>query len=189
MKAVSEKMKKAMITACSILISFGSGFVVRDFFDKPNSAQASEAAPVPVKKVAEKDVCRINRLISPNLWDVYLDPFFVPVQWSTPPLPLAPLMSFPLDTPKVQTIDGDKELRVIAQVPGMNQNEVKVEASEHTITIKAHKKMEEKNNEKFQTIDESFEQSVHLPTKVDADKVQATVKDGVLTVTLPKKEP
>ena len=187
MKPLNEKTKKILTISLSVLLGFGSGFAARELFDHPNCAQASEAAPVPVQKVTEKSVPRLNRLISPSLWDIYLDPFYVPVQWSTHPLPLAPLMSFPLDTPKIQTIDGDKELRVIAQVPGMSQSDIKVEASEQAITIKAHKKTEEKDNEKFQSFDESFEQSVHLPAKVDADKVQATVKDGVLTVMLPKR--
>lgn len=186
MKSVSAKTKKIVIVGLSIMTGFWSGFMVREFFDKPNSAHAEEAAKVTVQKVTEKEVPKFNRLISPNLWDIYLDPFFVPVQWSAHPLPVTPLMAFPLNTPRVQTIDDGKELRVIAQVPGMNQNDVKVEASERAITIKAHKKMEEKNNQKFQTIDESFEQSVSLPSKVDPDKIQATVKDGVLTVMLPK---
>lgn len=51
-------------------------------------------------------------------------------------------------------------------VPGMNEKDVKVEASEHTVTIKAHKKQEEKDKGRFETFDESFEQSVHLPCKV-----------------------
>ncbi|MFX7785063.1 Hsp20/alpha crystallin family protein, partial [Acinetobacter baumannii] len=49
-----------------------------------------------------------------------------------------------------------------------------------------HKNQEEKNNGRFESFSESFEQSVHLPCKVNADKVQASVKDGILTVTLPK---
>jgi HSP20 family molecular chaperone IbpA len=48
----------------------------------------------------------------------------------------------------------------------MNEKDVKVEASEHTVTIKAHKKQEEKDKGRFETFDESFEQSVHLPCKV-----------------------
>lgn len=187
MKVTNEKAKKALFVALSLAIGFASGFATKEIFDKNNSAIASEAASVPVQKVPEQQIGKLNRLISPHLWDIYLDPLFVPVEWAIKPLPLVPLMSFPMETPKVQTIDGGKELRVIAQVPGMGEKDVKVEASEHAVTIKAHKKQEEKNNGEFQTFDESFEQSVHLPVQVDADKVQATVKDGVLTVTLPKK--
>lgn len=54
-------------------------------------------------------------------------------------------------------------------------------------TIKGEKKHEVKDKEHFESVSESFQQAVHLPCKVDADKIQATVKDGVLIVTLPKK--
>lgn len=182
-----QTAKKILPVFLSLGLGFIGGFATRELFDSKCSANASEAARVPVQKVADADIGRLNRLISPQIWDIYVDPLFMPVQWAIKPLPLVPLMSFPTETAKVQTIDGDKELRVIAQVPGMNEKDVKVEASEHAVTIKAHKKQEEKNNGKFETVEESFEQSVHLPAKVDADKVQASVKDGVLTVTLPKK--
>ncbi len=186
MKVIGEKTKKILTVAVSLAIGLVGGYTGKELFDSKNCARASEAAVVPVQKVPNAEVSKINRLIAPNIWDVYVDPFFSPVQWSMRPLPLVPLMSFPTEIPKVQTIDGEKELRVIAQVPGMNENDVKVEASERSVTIKAHKKQEEKNNARFETFDESFEQSVHLPVKIDADKVKATVKDGVLTVTLRK---
>ena len=100
----------------------------------------------------------------------------MPAAWRVNPLPLTPLISFSTNTPKVQTVNGDKDLRVIAQVPGMSGKDVKVEAGEHMVTIKAHKKQEEKGGLGFQSFDEVFEQSVHLPCKVNADKVQASIK-------------
>jgi HSP20 family molecular chaperone IbpA len=187
MKKAGERVKRVLAVALTLAVGFVSGFVTKDITDKQNSARASESASVPVQKVSDAEIGKTtNHLIAPHLWDVYVDPFFLPIQWTMKPLPLLPLMTFPAETPKLQTIDGEKELRVIAQVPGMNEKDVKVEASEQAVTIKAHKKQEEKNNGRFETFDESFEQSVHLPCKVNADKVQASVKDGILTVTLPK---
>ncbi len=186
MKAFSERTQRGMTVALILIMGFVCGFVTKDLTDHKNSAIASEAASVPVEKVKEPDPVKINHLIAPHLWDIYVDPFFMPVQSLVKPLALMPLMDFPVSTPKVQTVDSDKELRVIAQVPGMNEKDIKVEASDRAVTIKAHKKQEEKNNSNFESFDESFEQSVHLPCKVNADKVQASVKDGVLTVTLPK---
>ncbi|HEY9681445.1 MAG TPA: Hsp20/alpha crystallin family protein [Oculatellaceae cyanobacterium] len=186
MKVIGERAQMAVIVALSLALGFAGGFAGREFLDKNNRVYASEAASVPVQKVEEPEPGKVNRLIAPHLWDIYVDPLFSPVNWTLKPLPLVPLIDFSPATPKLQTIDGDKELRVIAQVPGMDEKDVKVEASEHAVTIRAHKKQEEKNNNKFESFDESFEQSVHLPCKVNADKVQASVKDGVLTVTLPK---
>ncbi|HEY9755209.1 MAG TPA: Hsp20/alpha crystallin family protein [Oculatellaceae cyanobacterium] len=185
MTVLRERMKRNIVLALALAIGFGGGFVTKGL-EKRNGACASEAASVPVEKMQETEPPKVNHLIGPHLWDVYVDPLFMPVQWFAKPLPLVPLMDFPAVTPKIQTIDGDKELRVIAQVPGMNEKDVKVQTSEHALTITAHKKQEEKNNNQFESFDESFEQSVHLPCKVNADKVQATIKDGVLTVTLPK---
>jgi HSP20 family molecular chaperone IbpA len=177
-----------LIVAASLAIGFGGGFATKELFDKNNSARATEAASVPVQKVPDSEIGKLNRLIAPNLWDIYVDPLLVPVEWSVKPLPLVPLMPNSIAVPKVKTVDSDKEFRVIAQVPGMDEKDVKVEASEHSVKIKAHKKLEEKNNGKFEAVEESFEQSVHLPADVDAGKVQASVKDGVLTVMLPKKQ-
>jgi len=187
MKALGERAKRSLVVALSAALGFAGGFATKELCEQNNSAHASEAASVPVTKVPEAKPEKLNRLIAPHLWDIYVDPLFMPIQWTMKPLPLVPLVSFPTETPKVQTIDGDKELRVIAQVPGMNEKDVKVEASESSVTIKGEKKQEVKDKERFESVSESFQQSVHLPCKVDADKVQASVKDGVLTVTLPKK--
>ncbi|HEY9773514.1 MAG TPA: Hsp20/alpha crystallin family protein [Planktothrix sp.] len=182
---VNQKVKCGLVLALTLAVGFGSGFLT-DRWSGMDSAHASEAAAVPVEKVQEGQSSKTNHLIAPHLWDVYVDPFFMPVAWLSKPLPLVPLINFPPTTPKIETIDGDKDLRVIAQVPGMDEKDVKVEASEHAVTIKAHKQQQEKHSSEFQSFDESFEQSVHLPYKVNPDKVQATVKDGILTVTLPK---
>lgn len=187
MKGPGERAKKNIIVSLSIAIGFAGGFATKELYDRHNSAHASETVSVPVTKVSESEPENFNRLIAPHLWDIFVDPFFMPAQWALKPLPLVPLVSFPTETPKVQTIDGDKELRVIAQVPGMSEKDVKVEASENSLTIKGQKKQEVKDNARFESVSELFAQAVHLPCSIDADKVQATVKDGVLTVTLPKK--
>ncbi len=131
-----------------------------------------------------------NRLIKNDLWDIFLDPYLIPERSEVATSPLFDLIKFAPETKRVQTVDGAKELRIIAQVPNLNSEDVKVEANEDVVTIKGRKVQkvqEEKANGRFQMIEQSFEQSVKLPAKVDADKISATVKDGVLTVILPKK--
>ncbi len=147
MKTLNEKAKRNLAIAMALAASFAGGFALRDLVDRQNSAHASEAASVPVEKVPDSQLSsKVNNMIAPNLWDIYVDPFFMPVQSLVKPLALMPLMDFPVSTPKVQTVDSDKELRVIAQVPGMNEKDIKVEASDRAVTIKAHKKQEEKNS-------------------------------------------
>ncbi|KAF1857173.1 hypothetical protein Lal_00015687 [Lupinus albus] len=187
MKALGDRAKKIILVALSAALGFAGGFVTKELWEQNNSAHA-RAQNVIVEKVADSGPANLNRLIAPNLWDVYVDPLITPIRWAIKPLALVPLVSFPAEIPKIQTIDGSKELRIIAQVPGMTDKDVKVEASESSVIIKGEKKQETKDKEHFETMSELFQQSVHLPCKVDADKVQASVKDGVLTVTLPKRQ-
>lgn len=186
MKALGERARKIIVVTLSAVLGFAGGFATKELWEQNNCAHARTHS-ITVERVADSGPVNFNRLIGPHLWDIYVDPLVTPIQWAMKPLPLVPLVSFPSEIPKIQTVDGGKELRVIAQVPGMNDKDVRVEASESSVTIKGEKKEEVKDKERFETISESFQQSVHLPCKVDADKVQANVKDGVLTVTLPKK--
>jgi HSP20 family molecular chaperone IbpA len=184
----SDRSKKLLSMALALGVGFVGGAATRDLVDHKNSAHASQEVSVPVAKV--KEPLMNNRLIGPNLWDIYIDPLLepiaMPITLMDKAAPLVPLLAFPDTAAKIQTVDGDRSLKVIAQVPGMSDKDVKVEASEHMLTIKAHKMQEEKDSGRFQSFDEIFEQSVHLPCKVNADRVQASVRDGILTVTLPK---
>ena len=186
MKLTKEKTKFIACTSLSLLLGLGGGFALKESFDKANTAHASEPAPVPVQKVHDNEIAKFNRLIAPPLWDIYLDPLWMPVNFAVKTMPLMPLMTFPSAVPKIQTVDQPNELRIVAQVPGLSEKDVNVQVGESTITVKGHKVKEERDTSLFQSVDESFQQTVNLPCKVDADKAQATVKDGILTVSLPK---
>jgi hypothetical protein len=171
----SLKAKAALAISLSLLLGFAAGFGSKDLFDKQNSAKAS-AVNVPVHK--------LNGL---EPWRVNLDPFWVPVDLSIEPLALPDFVSLPLDVPQIKTIDGVHEIQVIAQVPGVTEGDVDVEVGKDILTIKGHKKEESgEKNKHFSTIEESFVRTVQLPCKVDGDKVKATLKNGMLTVSLPK---
>jgi HSP20 family protein len=76
------------------------------------------------------------------------------------------------------------------EVPGMEQKDIQISLQESLLTIKGEKKQEkEEKEEHYHRIERSygaFTRSLRLPVAVDAGKVTATVKHGVLTVTLPK---
>lgn len=88
----------------------------------------------------------------------------------------------------------DKEYCITAELPGMTEADVDVSITGERIVIKGDKKSEteEKGDEKgreFHRIERtsgSFQRSLTLPFKIDPDKVVAKVKNGVLTVTVPK---
>ena len=92
--------------------------------------------------------------------------------------------------PDVDVTETDKEVRVTAELPGLDEKEVEVTLVQGALIIKGEKR-EEHNEEKgdFHRSEcryGMFERTVQLPNGIDADKAKASFKKGVLKVTLPK---
>jgi HSP20 family protein len=75
---------------------------------------------------------------------------------------------------------------VRAELPGVTRDEINVEMVEDYLTISGSRKTPAKDGQAEQSF--SFSRSVNIPEEVDAEKVSATYENGVLTVTLPKRE-
>ena len=92
--------------------------------------------------------------------------------------------------PQVDVTENDKEVKVIAELPGLADKDVEVSLSNDVLTISGEKKSEkEDKGESYYRMERSygsFHRSVQLPAEVDANKVEATFKNGVLNITLPK---
>jgi HSP20 family protein len=73
---------------------------------------------------------------------------------------------------------------VRAELPGVNRNDINVEMVEDYLTITAVRKTSAAEGEESA----SFSRSISIPEAVQADKVNAAYENGVLTVTLPKRE-
>ncbi len=73
---------------------------------------------------------------------------------------------------------------VRAELPGLNRDDINVEMVEDYLTINGSRKMKEGDNEQSF----SFSRSINIPEEVQADKVSAAYENGVLTVSLPKRE-
>jgi HSP20 family protein len=84
----------------------------------------------------------------------------------------------------------DKEIRITAELPGVDQNDVDVSLDDDVLTIRGEKKFEQKEEkENFHFVERSygtFQRSVRLPFPVDPEQVKASFENGVLTVSLPK---
>lgn len=93
-------------------------------------------------------------------------------------------------TPSVDVVDTDKEIRVSAELPGMDEKDIEVSLTGEVLTIKGEKKeeREEKGKDYFRSERSygSFLRNIPLPIEVDTTKVQASFKKGVLTVNMPK---
>jgi HSP20 family protein len=92
--------------------------------------------------------------------------------------------------PQVDVDETAKEIRVTVELPGMEEKDLEVSLVEGALTIKGEKS--EEHEEEKGDVHRSerqygmFERTIPLPSEVDADKVQASFKKGVLKITLPK---
>jgi HSP20 family protein len=92
--------------------------------------------------------------------------------------------------PAVDIVEKEKTYEVTAELPGMDESNIDVKFTDGTLTIKGEKKEEKEEKKKDYYLSErrygSFQRSFSVPDGVDADKIEANFKNGVLTVTLPK---
>jgi HSP20 family protein len=92
--------------------------------------------------------------------------------------------------PAVDIADTEKGYEITAELPGMDEKNIEVKYADGTLTIKGEKKDEKEEKKKDYYLSErhygSFQRSFSVPQGVDADKIEAAFKNGVLTVSLPK---
>ena len=90
--------------------------------------------------------------------------------------------------PSVEVSETDKDVTVTAELPGLDEKDVEVLLAEGVLTIRGEKKSETEDKDRHysERYYGRFERRVALPGEVDEDKVQASFKNGILTVTMPK---
>jgi HSP20 family protein len=110
--------------------------------------------------------------------------------------------SFGFDRPLFLTADGmlrpvtdlsasDKEYTVTVEIPGAEKDDIKIEVSNNVMTVRGEKKQkkEEKNKDHYrqERFYGSFQRVLSLPKDADQGNIKANFRQGVLTVTMPKK--
>jgi HSP20 family protein len=92
--------------------------------------------------------------------------------------------------PNVEVSDGEKEIRVTAEVPGLEEKDIEVLLEDGVLTLKGEKRSEteDKDRQFSERFYGHFERRIPLGADVEDDKVSADFKNGVLTVALPKTE-
>ncbi len=92
--------------------------------------------------------------------------------------------------PHIDVKETPKEIKVIAELPGMDEKDISLSLEDDFLLIKGERQEEKKeDNEEYfyrEMSYGSFRRMIPLAAKVDADKVEAKFKKGVLKVTLPK---
>lgn len=93
-------------------------------------------------------------------------------------------------SPRVDIVDSDKEVKVSVELPGMDQKDVNVTLARDVLTVSGEKHQEKedrgKNYHRMERSYGAFKRTIPLMCDVDEGKAEATFKNGVLTVTLPK---
>jgi len=92
-----------------------------------------------------------------------------------------------LDWPNVEVSETDKEVKVTAELPGLDEKDVQVELASGVLAIKGEKKTETEDKDRLfsERTYGHFERRIPIDD-VDQDKVSAAFKNGVLTVTMAK---
>lgn len=95
-------------------------------------------------------------------------------------------------SPKVDISETDNHFQIIAEIPGISRDDVKINIENNILTIQGERKEEkEEKGQRFHRIERyfgSFSRSFSLPHYVDENHVEATFKDGLLTLQIPKTE-
>lgn len=94
--------------------------------------------------------------------------------------------------PKIDVVNRDDEIVVRAEAPGVDKNDLDVSLTESSVTIKGSTKKEFKEEKgeyyRCEMTQGGFARSVALPGTVDTERAEASFKDGVLEIRLPKIE-
>lgn len=99
-------------------------------------------------------------------------------------------LEMPLNVLAVDIVERDGEYEISAEMPGMDEKEIEVKLSDGGLVIRGEKKAEKEERKKGYHLSErqygAFERYFSLPNGVDAEKVSASFKNGVLKIALPK---
>jgi HSP20 family protein len=95
-------------------------------------------------------------------------------------------------TPPVDIFEQDDAIRIVAELPGVRPEDVRITLEGNLLTIRGTKEQvaEEKAERvhRYERTYGAFERTFTLPASIDADKIKAHYDLGVLTITLPKQE-
>lgn len=94
--------------------------------------------------------------------------------------------------PAFDISETEKEYVITGEIPGIDVKDLDVTLSDGRLTIKGEKKQEkEEKDENYHRVERhygSFQRSFGIPENIETDKLEATYKDGILKLTLPKSE-
>ncbi len=95
-------------------------------------------------------------------------------------------------SPPVDIVEREKEVLIKMDLPEMDQNEIDIKVEENTLIIQGERKfIKDTKDENYLQIERpygTFQRTFSIPRTIDQEKIKASYKEGVLRITLPKKE-
>ncbi|MCE5315495.1 MAG: Hsp20/alpha crystallin family protein [Armatimonadota bacterium] len=94
-------------------------------------------------------------------------------------------------SPVVDIIETQSDLVVRAELPGMNRDDIDIEVTGESLTIKGERVFDEASKDDYIRVERPygpFQRSFSIGVPVQSDKVKASYRDGILEVTIPKAE-
>lgn len=93
--------------------------------------------------------------------------------------------------PVVDILEGENDLIVRAELPGVSREEIDIEVTSESLTIRGERKIDEQSKDKYLRVERAygpFQRSFSIGVPVQSDKVKAAYRDGVLEIVVPKAE-
>jgi HSP20 family protein len=113
--------------------------------------------------------------------------------WGTPAIAVRRPINTGLYTPRMNIQDKGEKYEITAEMPGMNKENLDITVEDNIVTIKAESKSQREEQEENYLLQErgaySFQRCFELPEDIKTEAVNGEMKDGVLHLSLPKKEP
>lgn len=119
-----------------------------------------------------------------DLFRPFVDDFFPPFA----------RMGSNMRTPETDVMETEDEIRVVCELPGMRSEDISVSLENNILTISGEKREERDEKDEKGTFHLTerrwgkFSRAFVLPREVEADRIQAEYREGLLTVTVPKSE-
>jgi HSP20 family protein len=157
----------------------------------PVEQQTSAATPAAGFAQAWRPFDTLRREVDRLFEDFTLNPFRLPLR--RPAFDLEPFWQPDswVAQPAIDLVERDNGFELTAEMPGLDEKNISVDVANGVLTVKGQKEEDKvEKKEDFHLRERrfgSFVRSVRVPETVEADKIEATFKNGVLKVTLPKK--
>lgn len=152
---------------------------------------------VTVRKGTEIQKAVPRRMVTPfEEMDRLFERIF-PRGWLRPMAWESPLLNefaepFEMRMPRIDMVDGEENVVIRAEVPGVDKKDLEISVNDTSVTIKGKVMREAKEDKgeyyRCEISSGVFNRSVGLPCAIDASKARAQLKDGMLELTLPKVE-